>query len=163
VNAEFEKLLPALVKGGVDFILVGGVAGIVHGSARVTYDVDVVYSRAPENIQNLASTVAPLSPHLRDAPRDLPFSWDARTIRAGLNFTLTTSLGDLDLFGEISGGETYERLLEHSMVIEALGVSFRCVDLPALIRIKEAAGRPKDVEAIAELRVLLEEKTNSGT
>jgi len=157
VSAEFEKLLPSLVQGGVDFILVGGVAGIVHGSARATYDVDIVYSRSTENIDRLVHAVAPYAPYLRDTPSGLPFSWGAKTIRNGLNFTLTTKLGDLDLFGEVAGGTTYKDLRPHSLEVEAFGVRFKCVDLPTLIRIKEAAGRPKDREAIAELRVLLEE------
>jgi predicted nucleotidyltransferase len=75
-----------------------------------------------------------------------------------LNFTLTTELGDIDLFGEVIGGGNYEDLLPHSFDAEAFGVRFKCVDLPTLIRIKEAAGRAKDREALAELRVLLEEK-----
>ena len=158
MSAEFEKLLPALVNGGVNFILVGGVAGIVHGSARVTYDVDLVYSRSEENIERLVRAVAPHAPYLRDAPAGLPFTWDAKTVRSGLNFTLTTNLGDLDLFGELATGQTYSDLLSHSFDVEAFGVRFKCVDLPTLIRIKEATGRAKDREAIAELRVLLEEQ-----
>jgi len=154
VSAEFERLLPELAKGGVDFILIGGVAGIVHGSARVTYDVDLVYSRTGENIRRLASVLEPYSPYLRDAPPALPFSWDEKTIRAGLNFTLTTTLGELDL----SGGNNYKDLLPHSFTVDAFGIHFRCVDLPTLIRIKKAAGRAKDLEAIAELQALLEER-----
>ena len=158
---EFEQLLPMLVKGGVDFILVGGVAAIVHGAARATYDVDLVYARSNANTDRLAHTLASCVPRLRDAPPDLPFSWDAKTIRHGLNFTLTTALGDVDLFGEVIGGGTYEDLLPHSFDVEAFGVKFKCIDLPTLIRIKEAAGRAKDREALAELRALLEEKAKN--
>ena len=74
-----------------------------------------------------------------------------------MNFTLTTDLGDIDLLGEVAYGETYQTLLPHSFEVEAFGIRFKCIDLPTLIRIKEAAGRRKDHEAIAELRVLLEE------
>ena len=81
-----------------------------------------------------------------------------KTILSGLNFTLTTGLGDLDLFGEVIGGGSYDDLLPHSVEIEAFGERFRCVDLPTLIHIKAAAGRAKDREALAELRVLLEEQ-----
>jgi predicted nucleotidyltransferase len=158
VSAEFEQLLPTFVNAGVDFILIGGVAGIVHGSARTTYDVDLVYARSGANIERLASALTAHAPRLRDAPSDLPFGWDAKTIGNGLNFTLTTELGDIDLFGEITGGGKYEDLLPHSFDVEAFDVRFKCVDLPTLIRIKEAAGRAKDLEAVAELRVLLEEK-----
>jgi len=74
-----------------------------------------------------------------------------------LNFTLTTKLGDVDLFAEVAGGETYSDLLPHSFEVEAFGVRFKCIDLVTLIRIKEAVDRPKDREAVAELRILLEE------
>ena len=132
-------------------------AAILHGAARVTFDVDVVYSRTHDNIERLTTAFAPHRPYLRNAPSGLPFAWDAKTIRNGLNFTLTTDLGDIDLLGEVSGGETYQTLLPHSFELEAFTIRFKCIDLPTLIRIKEAAGRRKDLEAIAELRVLLEE------
>lgn len=74
------------------------------------------------------------------------------------NFTLTSNLGDLDLFGEVPGATTYFDLLPDSFEVKAFGVSFKCVDLPTLIRIKEVAGRPKDLEAVAELRLLLQER-----
>ena len=157
MSAEFEELLSTLVCAGVDFVLIGGVAGIVHGSARATYDIDLVYSRSDENIQRLATALVPYQPYLRDAPAGLPFAWDAKTIRSGLNFTLATSVGGIDLFGEVAGGETYQDLLAHSFDVDAFGLRFKCIDLPTLIRIKEAADRPKDREAVAELRVLFEE------
>jgi predicted nucleotidyltransferase len=93
----------------------------------------------------------PQEPYLRDAPVGLPFEWDAKTIDSGLNFMLTTNLGDVDLFGELAGGDTYQDSLPHSVEVEAFGVRFKCIDLPTLIRIKEAAGRSKDCEAVAEL------------
>jgi len=124
----------------------------------VTFDVDLIYSRTLENIERLAAALAPYRPYLRDAEPNLPFAWDAKTISSGLNFTLTTDLGDVDLFGEVAGSETYSDVLPDSFDVEAFGVQFKCMDLPTLIRIKEAAGRPKDREALAELRVLLEEQ-----
>ena len=154
---DLAQIIPPLVRAKVDFILIGGMAAILHGSARVTFDVDLVYSRSDENIQRLSNALASHDPYLRDTPPGLPFVWDARTIRSGLNFTLTTSLGDIDLFGEVTGGDTYQDLLPHSFEVDAFGVRFKCIGLPTLIHIKEAAGRPKDYEAVAELRVLLEE------
>ncbi len=105
----------------------------------------------------LAEVLSPFKPRLRGAPAGLLFTWDAKTIHNGLNFALTTTLGDIDFFGEVAGSETYSDLLQHSVDVEAFDLCFKCIDLPTLIRIKEAAGRPKDREAIAELRVLLEE------
>ena len=154
---DLAQVIPPLALAKVDFILIGGMAAILHGAARVTFDVDVLYLRSRENIERLATALAPYRPSLRETPPGLPFTWDAKTIRSGLNFTLTTELGDIDLFGEVTGGETYTDLSPHSFEVEAFGVHFKCIDLPTLIRIKEAADRPKDREAIAELRVLLEE------
>lgn len=154
---DLAQIIPPLVKAKVDFILIGGMAAILHGSARVTFDVDLVYSRTDENIERLVTALAPHCPYLRDAPPKLPFSWDAKTISGGLNFTLTTKLSDVDLFAEVAGGETYSDLLPHSFEVEAFGVRFKCIDLVTLIRIKEAVDRPKDREAVAELRILLEE------
>lgn len=158
MSAQFDKMLPALSDGGVEFILIGGVAGIVHGAARLTYDVDVVYARPRGNLQRLARALSPFAPYLRDAPPGLPFVWDERTLHNGLNFTLTTRLGDLDLLGEVVGGGSYGDLVKHTFDVEAFGVEFKCVDLPTLIRLKRAAGRPKDLESLAELETLLKER-----
>ena len=93
---DFDSLLRVLKEAGVDFIIVGGVAAVAHGSARLTQDLDVVYSRDDVNIRCLAEALAGHSPYLRGAPDGLPFRWDIDTIHRGLNFTLTTDLGDLD-------------------------------------------------------------------
>ena len=154
---DFAGLIRALAQGGVDFIVVGGVAAAAHGAARATYDVDVVYAGSPGNIARLAEALAPLKPYLRGAPAGLPFRWDAETIAHGLNFTLTTTLGDVDLLGEIVGGGGYEQLLPHAIKLPLFGAEHRCLDLDTLIRVKRAAGRPKDLEAIAELEALREE------
>jgi predicted nucleotidyltransferase len=157
MSAQFDKLLPLLVNGGIEFILIGGVAGNIHGSARLTFDVDVVYNRSKANLEKISELLQLLTPYLRGAPPGLPFKLDLSTLRNGLNFTLTTKLGDLDLLGEVVGGGTYKELLPHTFTVEAFGVKFKCVDLPTLIKLKTAAGRPKDLESIAELQALLEE------
>jgi len=155
---DFAALLRALAEAKVQFVLVGGAAAIVHGSARQTLDVDVVYGRSEENIRRLVEALRPYKPYLRGAPSGLPFRWDAETVSRGLNFTLTTFLGDIDLLGEIVGGGGYEALAAHSITLRAFGIECLCLDLEHLIRVKRAAGRPKDLEAIAELEALLEEQ-----
>jgi predicted nucleotidyltransferase len=154
---DLEQLLPALSSAGVELIIVGGVAAIVHGSARLTQDLDIVYRRTPDNIARLASALKPFAPYLRDAPPGLPFRWDAETIERGLNFTLSTSLGPLDVLGEITGGGTYETLISHSRKLSVFGIECYCLGLDRLIQAKRDAGRPKDLEVIAELEALREE------
>ncbi|HEX8069577.1 MAG TPA: hypothetical protein VF546_06480 [Pyrinomonadaceae bacterium] len=155
---DFRALLSALTAGGVEFIIVGGAAATAHGSARLTADLDVVYRRTAENISRLVRTLAPLAPYLRGAPPGLPFEWSERTIRNGLNFTLTTDLGALDLLGEITGGGAYDALRPHSIRLSLYGVECLCLGLERLIHVKRAAGRPKDLEVIAELEALNEER-----
>jgi len=155
---DFERALATLDRAAVEFIVIGGVAAALHGSAFTTLDLDVVYSRSPENIRRLAAALQGHRPYLRGAPAGLPFVWDERTIRNGLNFTLTTELGDLDLLGEVAGGGTYEDLLSHSNEVTGFGVRFRLVDLDTLIVLKRAAGRPKDLPMIAELQGILERR-----
>jgi hypothetical protein len=101
VTPDFSSLFRALAEGGVEFILVGGVAAAVHGAARATYDVDVVYARSSENITRLVSAIAPLQPYLRGAPPGLPFTWDSDRVAKGLNFTLTTKAGDLGAYSRL--------------------------------------------------------------
>jgi len=155
---DFPGLLGRLCESQVEFIVIGGVAAAVHGAARTTLDLDVVYRRAALNLRALVGALAPLSPYPRGAPPGLPFVWDERTLGNGLNFTLTTTLGDIDLLGEITAGGRYEDLSDHAAEVELFGHRCRILDLEDLIRVKRAVGRPKDFEALAELDLLLEIK-----
>ena len=154
----FASLLSPLVSGGVDFIVIGGVAANLHGAARPTYDFDVVYARDAANLARLVTALESLRPYLRGAPPGLPFRWDAQTLASGLNFTLTTQAGAIDILGEVTGGGGYKDLLPHTIEVDAFGLKFLCVSLPKLIALKRAAGRPRDFDAVAELEVLLEEQ-----
>jgi predicted nucleotidyltransferase len=159
--ADFGRLLKLLSDGEVEFIVVGGVAAAVHGAARATYDLDVCYGRDRPNLDRIVAVLAGLHPYLRGAPAGLPFQLNAPTLRAGLNFTLQTDAGDLDLLGEIVGGGRFEDLRAHATEVELFGTTCLCVTLPKLIAMKRAAGRPKDHDALAELEVLLEERGNT--
>jgi hypothetical protein len=158
---DLAKLVRALANARVEFILVGGLAANAHGSARVTTDVDVVYSRTPRNLARVVKALTPLKPYLRGAPPGLPFEWSVATLNAGLNFTLTTTAGAIDLLGEITGGGTFADLERHSTTVRAFGRDVLLLDLPWLIRVKRAAGRPKDLESIAELEAIQEELERS--
>jgi hypothetical protein len=154
---DFPALISMLAAGGVEFIIVGGAAATAHGSARLTQDLDIVYRRTGENVSRLVLALAPHNPYLRGAPPGLPFVWDDATVSNGLNFTLTTSLGALHLLGEITGGGGYEDLLPDCVRLRLYGADCLCLGLKRLIQVKRAAGRPKDLEAVAELEAILEE------
>ncbi|MSP59741.1 MAG: hypothetical protein EXR72_05255 [Myxococcales bacterium] len=155
---DVAAMIRRLAEHQVRFIVVGGMAAVAHGSARLTQDLDIVYARGKDDLTRLAAALGALAPYPRGAPPGLPFVWDQRTLANGLNFTLTTALGDLDVLGEIPGGGGYEALLPHCVTLELFGVACQSLDLETLIRTKRAAGRPKDFEAIAELELILEER-----
>jgi predicted nucleotidyltransferase len=154
---DFKALLRLLFENNVEFIIVGGAAATAHGSARLTLDLDVVYSRSTENITRIVNALRPIKPYLRGAPPGLPFQWSVQTIQKGLNFTLVTTLGSLDLLGEIVGGGVFEQLRPETIEIEIAGVKCLCLNVERLIAVKRAAGRPKDLEVVAELQQIRDE------
>jgi predicted nucleotidyltransferase len=158
---EFEQLLSSLQQQDVAFMVIGGAAAIAHGSARHTVDLDIVYQRSPANIERLVAALTPYKPYLRGAPPGLPFVFDRATLMRGLNFTFRTTLGDIDILGEMAGGGTYEDLLPDSLELEMFGMRCRCLSLRQLIRAKRAAGRPRDLDALAELEAIEEERRRS--
>jgi hypothetical protein len=155
---DFPALQRTLAEAAVRFIIVGGAAATAHGSARLTQDLDLVYERSPENLRRLVAALGPHEPYLRGAPPGLPFVLDEATLRRGLNFTLTSKLGDVDLLGEIVGGGGYADLEPHAVELELFGVRCLCLGLDKLIDVKRAAGRPKDLEALAELVAIRESR-----
>ncbi len=155
---DFPGLLHRLAAHEVEYIIIGGAAATAHGSARLTLDLDIVYERSDANILRLVQALQDIEPYMRGAPPGLPFRFDSATVKRGLNFTLSTTLGALDTLGEVTGGGTYQALLPHTDKVELFGVTCRCVDLQTLIRLKRAAGRPKDLEVIAELETIADEQ-----
>ena len=159
---DFLRIIGVLTEHGVDFIVVGGVAANLLGSARLTYDLDIVYDRKETNLSRIVEALEKFNPYLRGAPPGLPFKLDLQTLKNGLNFTLTSDLGPIDLLGEIPGARSYEDLFADSFEIREQGLTFRCVTLVRLIQLKNAAGRPKDFETLAELKTILEELPDSN-
>jgi len=159
---EFRALLESLHRNNVSFVIIGGIAATLHGSARLTFDLDLVYERTPENLGRLVAALQPFGPYLRGAPAGLPFKFDVETLKRGLNFTLTTSDGPIDLLGEVSGVGNYGAARQHSVEAQLFGGTYYFLDLDTLIISKKAAGRPKDFEAIAELEAIREERESSS-
>ena len=155
---DFPALLRTLADTNVECIVVGGAAATAHGSGRLTLDLDVVYRRTADNMVRVVQSLAGHRPYLRGAPSGLPFRWDVETLSRGLNFTLVTDVGSIDLLGEIAGGGGYEALLPYAEILAVFGVECRCLSLERLIHVKRAAGRIRDLEVIAELEAIAEER-----
>jgi hypothetical protein len=157
-TTQFRALLSTLHEHDVSFVIVGGAAAALHGAARVTYDIDIVYDRAVENLQRIVAALAPLRPHLRGAPAGLPFRLDEERLQRGLNFAFATAKGGIDLLGELTGVGSFAVARTHAIEAEISSVRYPFLDLDALIVAKRVTGRAKDLEAIAELEIIRDEQ-----
>ena len=155
-----KRQLEFLGRNAIECVIVGGVAGILHGSEFPTTDLDVCYSRSPANLQKLAIALRTVHARLRGAPENIPFLLDTQTLSKGLNFTFITDVGNLDLLGEVRGIGYYDEAVEGASSCELFGYEFRVVALGKLVLAKRAAGRPKDLVAVTELEAILGMKTN---
>lgn len=154
-----DAILRSLADHGVRFVLVGGLASQAHGSPSLTTDLDICYARDADNLARLAATLTKLSAVRRGLPADAPRMppLDARTLRAGGLFTLTTTAGDFDLLATPDPGFDYERLLASAVTSVVAGHPVLVASLADLIDMKRAAGRPKDRIELEILGALREE------
>jgi hypothetical protein len=158
---EFDPkvALDALTDSAVRFVLIGGLAGNVHGSDSVTTDLDICHARDRINLERLASALRELHARLRGAPPDVPFLLDAATLEAGDSFTFVTDAGSVDCLGTPAGTKGYDSLEPNALEASVHGVRIMVAALDDLIRMKRAAGRPKDraeLEILGALRAQIE-------
>jgi hypothetical protein len=163
VQIFFEEVISRLAQAQVEFVVVGGVSGVLQGAPIVTRDLDICYRRTSENITRLATALAPLQPQLRGFPPDLPYTFDARSLQLGTNFTLLIGQEELDLLGEMSAIGNYERIIDQADEMLVAGFKVKVLSLAHLIATKKAAGRPKDLAVLPTLQATLEEKQRMST
>ncbi len=151
------RILATLQRHDVRFVIIGAFAGRLLGSPTVTRDVDICYARDAQNHAALAAALQELNARLRGVGEDVPFRLDARTIAAGDSFTFETDAGDLDILGTPSGTSGYEELKRTAETLELDGISARVASIDALLAMKRAAGRRKDLIEAEILEALREE------
>ena len=147
------ELLRALTYGGVDFVVIGGVAAVLHGSPRNTFDLDVIVARDPENLAALGVVLQRLDARLRGV-EDVDFIADARSLRQAEILTLVTNAGALDVLAAPAGAPAYDALRERARVADVGGFEVRIASIADLIAMKRATGRPKDLDDIATLEAI---------
>ena len=151
-------MLSRLVAGDVRFVVIGGVAANLLGSARLTNDLDICYQSTPENLERLVATLNGWHAYLRGVEPGLPWVLDARTLRTTPILTLVTDEGWIDVIDRVAGVGGYEKVLAASLPAEWEELRFRTLGLDGLIAAKRATGRRKDHEALLELLALREER-----
>lgn len=154
--------LAALVRHGVRFVVIGGLAGRLRGSPSLTNDLDLCYARDRKNLKALAAALRDLRARLRGAPESLPFKLDAETLEAGDHFTFATSAGSLDCLGTPAGSGGFPDLIRCAEEMDLGGVRVPVAALEDLMRMKRAAGRPKDLIELEVLAALRDEIEKSG-
>lgn len=150
-KSALELIAEVLKAHRVEFIVVGGQAELLLGSPRVTYDIDLCYRRTSANLERLAAALKELKPTLRNAPADLPFQIDARSLALGSNFTFSTTLGDLDLLGFLEPLGDYERIKQQAVTMQIGEMELQVISLDDLIEIKQHIARPKDRQSLYHL------------
>lgn len=152
-----ERILAVLVEHEVDFVLIGGLAAVAHGSPLLTEDVGITPEVSEANLDRLARALRALEARVRhpDIPEGLPFSCDATSLAAAIFWNLTTPYGDLDISFTPAGTAGFSSLLSESALLSFRGVTVRLASLDAVVRSKAAADRPKDHRALPVLRELL--------
>jgi len=153
---DLKKAITSLAANEVDYVIVGGVAITLHSSGYITRDLDFCYSRDETNIQRLVAALGPFDPKPRNWDKNLPYIFDRLTIRNGTNFTFETSIGDIDLLGEVKGIGFYKDAIANSVEYTIYGTQVKALSLEALIISKTAAGRPKDHLVLPELYAVKE-------
>jgi hypothetical protein len=156
---DFRGLLVALAEAEVDFIVVGGVAAVLHGAPATTFDLDLVHSRAPGSCRQLSEVLQRLEACCREHLPSRSLAPKEEDLRGPGQHLLMTSAGPLDLLGQVVGERGYEELAPRSTWLElGPGLRVRLLDLEALIELKRELGREKDRAQVLLLRRTLEER-----
>ncbi len=153
---ELREVLSALVAEAARFVVIGGVALRLHGSAYITVDLDLAYERTRDNARRIASALGRFAPRPRDFPPDVPFIFDAQTLMSSEVLTLATTAGEIDLLAFVKGLGDFTKVDAAAETIDFDGFSLRVLSVDGLIAAKTAAGREKDRLGLVELEAIKE-------
>lgn len=151
---ELAAMLRRLDAAGVEFVVIGGIAAIAHGSPQITQDLDIVVATSDANLERLGRALQDMNATLRGVAEDVPFVPDARAFRHIRVLTLDTDEGRLDMMVQPDGSKGYDQLLAGSIEAIVGGTAVRVAGLDDLIAMKKAAGRPKDRIYVEELEAI---------
>lgn len=153
-----QEILSVLDRHGVRYVLIGGLAAILHGAPHVTTDADIVPEEALRNLERLAAALRELNARIRvvDEEGGVPFGHDAESLRRVRIWNLVTDQGNLDITFVPSGTQGYEDLRRDAVTMRVRDVDVPVASLADVIRSKEAAGRDRDRAVLPTLRRMLD-------
>lgn len=155
---QLNRLTERLSDAGIDFIITGSFAGVLHGLMLVTRALEVCVVLSAENVARLREVFRDLRPRHRFSSPKLSFLDNPEPGASLNNLYLETELGPIDLLGSVKGVGDFERVRADSIEIELFGRRCRVMSLDTLIQAKQAMGRDKDLIALKELRVIAEKQ-----
>ena len=153
---KLEIAIQSLADNDVEFVIVGEIACFIYGWKTITTKFEINYSEKDENLTKIVSALSRFNPRPRDFPNDLPYFFDERSLQNATNFTFETTIGDIDLLGEVAGVGTYSEVKKSSVIFELYERDVQVLSIDALIDAKRAAGRTKDLLVLPELEALRE-------
>lgn len=153
-DLDAEDILRRLVARGVDFVVIGGIAAVVHGSPRITQDLDITFASDPTNLKALGDVLVALDARLRGVQEDVPFVADGETLARVEVLTLDTTAGQLDVLARPSGSPAYAALRRRAFTYDLGDFTVPVASVDDLIAMKTAAGRAKDLADVAELQAI---------
>ena len=154
MSSDFINLLERLVKAGVDFVVVGGFAGIAHGCTFVTQDIDICCDFDPENLLRLQKALSGLNPVHRMTPKRKKFELSGTKSWQFKNLYLDTDIGQLDCIGFVAGIGDYSQVKQASEQVQMQNIEIHILGIDALIKAKQAMNRPRDKQAVLQLEAI---------
>jgi len=160
---DLKALLQQLLKNKIDFVLIGGFAGTVHGSTLVTQDLDICLAITEEEITKLRAALKDINPRHRMNPSFKPSFMDYPQDLTGVNnIYLETDLGVLDILSSSEPAGNFQEIKSRAISISLYGYSCHVISIDDLIKIKETMKRPKDLQAVQELKLIRDKSQKKG-
>jgi len=160
VSSDFLNLLERLVSAGVDFVIVGGFAGVLHGCTYVTQDIDICCDFSAANLLALQKAISDLHPVHRMTPKRKSLRLTEQTCGEFKNLYLDTDIGQLDCLSFIDGVGDFQQVKKASELVKVEDIRMCVLSLDALITTKKTMNRPRDKEAVLQLEAIKKLKSS---
>ncbi|HBG78472.1 MAG TPA: hypothetical protein DDW84_06475 [Phycisphaerales bacterium] len=151
---DLLNLVDRLSDAGVEFVIIGGLAGIIHGSTRTTQDIDICCKFTPENLFKLFAAVKNTNPVHRMSPNRPVLVLNSQNADKFKNLYLDTDIGQLDCLGEVQGIGNFDEVCKNAISVHIGGKNYQVLSIDALIKSKKSLNRPTDKQDVIQLQAI---------